>query len=145
MEHRLQGHQLILHIYRFCVASAYGSLALENLSNFKTENSGIVFICVKLQCKFNISSYCSTFADVCLSICRLVLPFERQLRGEEYKPLPPPKPRKQYKKSPDMKSVKPDKRRKKPTEKEEKTNSKVRVYIYRFFAEAFFQDSVQYR
>ncbi|KAL0979414.1 hypothetical protein UPYG_G00184770 [Umbra pygmaea] len=30
---------------------------------------------------------------------RLVLPFERQLRGEEDKPLPPSKPRKQYKRS----------------------------------------------
>ncbi|XP_029493693.1 AT-rich interactive domain-containing protein 5A-like isoform X3 [Oncorhynchus nerka] len=32
---------------------------------------------------------------------RLVLPFERQLRGEEDKPLPPSKPRKQYKRSPE--------------------------------------------
>ncbi|XP_041957328.1 AT-rich interactive domain-containing protein 5A isoform X1 [Alosa sapidissima] len=56
---------------------------------------------------------------------RLVLPFERQLRGEEYKPLPPSKPRKLYKKSPDLKSVKPEaKRRRKLTETEEKTHSK---------------------
>ncbi|XP_031425892.1 AT-rich interactive domain-containing protein 5A isoform X2 [Clupea harengus] len=56
---------------------------------------------------------------------RLVLPFERQLRGEEYKPLPPSKPRKLYKKSPDLKSVKPEaKRRKNKTEREEKTHSK---------------------
>ncbi|XP_062399722.1 AT-rich interactive domain-containing protein 5A [Sardina pilchardus] len=53
---------------------------------------------------------------------RLVLPFERQLRGEEYKPLPPSKPRKLYKKSPDIKSVKPEaKRRRKLIETEEKT------------------------
>ncbi|XP_006625553.3 AT-rich interactive domain-containing protein 5A [Lepisosteus oculatus] len=37
---------------------------------------------------------------------RLVLPFERHLRGEEDKPLPPAKPRKQYKTTKDAKSKK---------------------------------------
>lgn len=32
-------------------------------------------------------------------LCRLVLPYERHRRGEEDKPLPPSKPRKQYKRS----------------------------------------------
>ncbi|XP_048836008.1 AT-rich interactive domain-containing protein 5A isoform X2 [Brienomyrus brachyistius] len=43
---------------------------------------------------------------------KLVLPFERQLRGEEDKPLPPAKPRKQYKKSPDSKNSKAEGRKK---------------------------------
>ncbi|XP_061116165.1 AT-rich interactive domain-containing protein 5A isoform X1 [Conger conger] len=43
---------------------------------------------------------------------RLVLPFERQIRGEEDKPLPPTKPRKQYKKSLEGKSGKPEGKRK---------------------------------
>lgn len=34
-----------------------------------------------------------------LSLNRLVLPYERHRRGEEDKPLPPSKPRKQYKRS----------------------------------------------
>ncbi|XP_036383096.1 AT-rich interactive domain-containing protein 5A isoform X1 [Megalops cyprinoides] len=44
---------------------------------------------------------------------RLVLPFERQLRGEEDKPLPPAKPRKQYKKSPEGKGSKAEGKKKK--------------------------------
>lgn len=59
-------------------------------------------------------------SPACLSFCcfkffaldRLVLPFERQLRGEEDKPLPPAKPRKQYKKSPDSKNSKAEGRKK---------------------------------
>ncbi|XP_051510177.1 AT-rich interactive domain-containing protein 5A [Myxocyprinus asiaticus] len=43
---------------------------------------------------------------------RLVLPFERQLRGEEDKPLPPSKPRKQYKRSPENRGSKPERKRK---------------------------------
>ncbi|XP_056147513.1 AT-rich interactive domain-containing protein 5A [Lampris incognitus] len=43
---------------------------------------------------------------------RLVLPFERQLRGEEDKPLPPSKPRKQYKRNLDGKVRKPAVKRK---------------------------------
>ncbi|KAJ8285906.1 hypothetical protein GJAV_G00032340 [Gymnothorax javanicus] len=43
---------------------------------------------------------------------RLVLPFERHIRGEEDKPLPPAKPRKQYKKSLEGKSGKPEAKRK---------------------------------
>lgn len=43
---------------------------------------------------------------------RLVLPFERQIRGEEDKPLPPAKPRKQYKKSMEGKSGKTEGKRK---------------------------------
>ncbi|KAI1900811.1 hypothetical protein AGOR_G00053710 [Albula goreensis] len=43
---------------------------------------------------------------------RLVLPFERQLRGEEDKPLPPAKPRKQYKKSLEGKNSKAEGKKK---------------------------------
>ncbi|XP_030621977.1 AT-rich interactive domain-containing protein 5A [Chanos chanos] len=50
---------------------------------------------------------------------RLVLPFERHLKGEEDKPLPPSKPRKQYKKSPEGKSNKTEaKRKRKLTDRE---------------------------
>ncbi|KAL2092805.1 hypothetical protein ACEWY4_012603 [Coilia grayii] len=57
---------------------------------------------------------------------RLILPFEKQLRGEEYKPLPPSKPRKLYKKSPDMKRSKAEgKTRRKTTAREEKTTLEV--------------------
>ncbi|CAB1319727.1 unnamed protein product [Coregonus sp. 'balchen'] len=48
---------------------------------------------------------------------RLVLPFERQLRGEEDKPLPPSKPRKQYKRSPEG-SMSEGKRKRPHLEKE---------------------------
>ncbi|MBN3310138.1 ARI5A protein, partial [Amia calva] len=44
---------------------------------------------------------------------RLVLPFERHLRGEEDKPLPPAKPRKQYKTGKDCKGKKAECKRKK--------------------------------
>ncbi|KAJ8380116.1 hypothetical protein SKAU_G00008940 [Synaphobranchus kaupii] len=43
---------------------------------------------------------------------RLVLPLERQIRGEEDKPLPPAKPRKQYKKTLEGKSGKAEGKRK---------------------------------
>uniref|UniRef100_A0A4W5KSX3 ARID domain-containing protein n=1 Tax=Hucho hucho TaxID=62062 RepID=A0A4W5KSX3_9TELE len=55
---------------------------------------------------------------------RLVLPFERQLRGEEDKPLPPSKPRKQYKRSPDGKGSKSEGKRKRP-HLEKETDSEV--------------------
>ncbi|XP_016094758.1 AT-rich interactive domain-containing protein 5A-like [Sinocyclocheilus grahami] len=50
---------------------------------------------------------------------RLVLPFERQLRGEEDKPLPPSKPRKQYKRSPENRGSKPESKKKRKMEREE--------------------------
>ncbi|XP_056629163.1 AT-rich interactive domain-containing protein 5A isoform X1 [Triplophysa dalaica] len=50
---------------------------------------------------------------------RLVLPFERQLRGEEDKPLPPAKPRKQYKRNPENRGSKPESKKKRKMEKEE--------------------------
>ncbi|KAJ8400964.1 hypothetical protein AAFF_G00389210 [Aldrovandia affinis] len=50
---------------------------------------------------------------------RLVLPFERQLRGEEDKPLPPAKPRKQYKKSLEGKSGKAEGKRKRSQQEAE--------------------------
>lgn len=43
---------------------------------------------------------------------RLVLPFERQIKGEEDKPLPPSKPRKPYKRNLDGKVHKTEKKRK---------------------------------
>ncbi|XP_074526803.1 AT-rich interactive domain-containing protein 5A [Halichoeres trimaculatus] len=43
---------------------------------------------------------------------KLVLPFERHMKGEEDKPLPPSKPRKPYKRSLDSKLHKPEKKRK---------------------------------
>ncbi|XP_028852243.1 AT-rich interactive domain-containing protein 5A isoform X2 [Denticeps clupeoides] len=53
-----------------------------------------------------------------LTIYRLVLAFERQLRGEEDKPLPPSKPRKPYKKSPDRKNIKPESKKRRKREEE---------------------------
>ncbi|XP_043103288.1 AT-rich interactive domain-containing protein 5A isoform X2 [Puntigrus tetrazona] len=50
---------------------------------------------------------------------RLVLPFERQMRGEEDKPLPPSKPRKQYKRSPENRGSKPESKKKRKMEREE--------------------------
>ncbi|NP_001314703.1 AT-rich interactive domain-containing protein 5A [Danio rerio] len=50
---------------------------------------------------------------------RLVLPFERQLRGEEDKPLPPSKPRKQYKRSPENRGSKPESKKKRKMERDE--------------------------
>ncbi|KAL1269373.1 hypothetical protein QQF64_031662 [Cirrhinus molitorella] len=50
---------------------------------------------------------------------RLVLPFERQLRGEEDKPLPPSKPRKQYKRSPEIRGSKPEGKKKRKMDREE--------------------------
>ncbi|XP_051964658.1 AT-rich interactive domain-containing protein 5A-like [Xyrauchen texanus] len=50
---------------------------------------------------------------------RLVLPFERELRGEEDKPLPPSKPRKQYKRSPENRGSKPESKKKRKMEREE--------------------------
>ncbi|KAL4597416.1 AT-rich interactive domain-containing protein 5A-like isoform X1, partial [Arapaima gigas] len=50
---------------------------------------------------------------------RLVLPFERHLRGEEDKPLPPAKPRKQYKKSPEGKGSKMDSKKKRNQQERE--------------------------
>ncbi|XP_067269081.1 AT-rich interactive domain-containing protein 5A [Pseudorasbora parva] len=50
---------------------------------------------------------------------RLVLPFERQLKGEEDKPLPPSKPRKQYKRSPENRGSKPESKKKRKMEREE--------------------------
>ncbi|XP_055023660.2 AT-rich interactive domain-containing protein 5A [Misgurnus anguillicaudatus] len=50
---------------------------------------------------------------------RLVLPFERQLRGEEDKPLPPAKPRKQYKRSPENRGSKTENKKKRKMEREE--------------------------
>ncbi|KAM6954433.1 AT-rich interactive domain-containing protein 5A [Aplochiton taeniatus] len=56
---------------------------------------------------------------------RLLLPFERQLRGEEDKPLPPSKPRKQYKRSLDAKISKSE-GKKKRTQSEKEMDSEVR-------------------
>ncbi|XP_018599477.2 AT-rich interactive domain-containing protein 5A isoform X1 [Scleropages formosus] len=50
---------------------------------------------------------------------RLVLPFERHLRGEEDKPLPPAKPRKQYKKSPEGKGSKTETKKRKSQQERE--------------------------
>ncbi|TRY81609.1 hypothetical protein DNTS_031005 [Danionella cerebrum] len=50
---------------------------------------------------------------------RLVLPFERRMRGEEDKPLPPSKPRKQYKRSPEAGENKPEIKKRRKTEREE--------------------------
>ncbi|XP_073675102.1 AT-rich interactive domain-containing protein 5A [Garra rufa] len=50
---------------------------------------------------------------------RLVLPFERQLRGEEDKPLPPSKPRKQYKRSPEIRGSKPEGKKKRKMDRED--------------------------
>lgn len=47
------------------------------------------------------------------------MPFERQLRGEEDKPLPPSKPRKQYKRSPENRGSKPESKKKRKMEREE--------------------------
>lgn len=49
-----------------------------------------------------------------LQLCftRLVLPFERHMKGEEDKPLPPSKPRKPYKRNLDGKVHKAEKKRK---------------------------------
>lgn len=58
---------------------------------------------------------------------RLVLPFERQLRGEEDKPPPPSKPRKQYKRSPDGKGSKSEGKRKRP-HLEKETDSEGQVH-----------------
>lgn len=49
---------------------------------------------------------------------RLVLPFERHLKGEEDKPLPPSKPRKPYKRNLDGKIYKADGKRKKTLDKD---------------------------
>lgn len=46
-----------------------------------------------------------------LSLGRLVLPYERHRRGEEDKPLPPSKPRKQYKRSEEGKGKSESKKR----------------------------------
>lgn len=56
---------------------------------------------------------------------RLVLPFERHLKGEEDKPLPPSKPRKPYKRSLNSKLNKPEKKRKR-SQLESETDSEVR-------------------
>ncbi|XP_010874684.2 AT-rich interactive domain-containing protein 5A isoform X2 [Esox lucius] len=58
---------------------------------------------------------------------RLVLPFERQLRGEEDKPLPPSKPRKQYKRSSESKGSKSEGKRKRP-HLEKETDSEGQVH-----------------
>lgn len=46
-----------------------------------------------------------------LSLGRLVLPYERHRRGEEDKPLPPSKPRKQYKRNEEGKGKTESKKR----------------------------------
>ena len=53
---------------------------------------------------------------------RLVLPFERERRGEEDKPLPQSKPRKQYKRGLEGKGCKSDGKRK-STQLEKDTDS----------------------
>ncbi|KAK2837486.1 hypothetical protein Q5P01_014698 [Channa striata] len=50
---------------------------------------------------------------------RLVLPFERHIKGEEDKPLPPSKPRKPYKRNLDGKANKADMKRKRPQSDQE--------------------------
>lgn len=58
---------------------------------------------------------------------RLVLPFERQMKGEEDKPLPPSKPRKPYKRNLDGKVHKTEKKRKR-TQSDRETDSEVNIY-----------------
>lgn len=56
---------------------------------------------------------------------RLVLPFERQMKGEEDKPLPPSKPRKPYKRNLDGKVHKTEKKRKRM---DREMDSEVNIY-----------------
>ncbi|KAM3868295.1 AT-rich interactive domain-containing protein 5A [Diretmus argenteus] len=59
---------------------------------------------------------------------RLVLPFERHLRGEEDKPLPPSKPRKPYKRNVDGKSSKTEGRKKRtPSDSEMESELQVQM------------------
>ncbi|KAK5871528.1 hypothetical protein PBY51_004407 [Eleginops maclovinus] len=57
---------------------------------------------------------------------KLVLPFERHLKGEEDKPLPPSKPRKPYKRNSDGKVTKAEKKRKR-TQSEREMDSELEI------------------
>lgn len=59
---------------------------------------------------------------------RLVLPFERRIKGEDDKPLPPSKPRKPYKRNLDGKVHKAEKKRKR-TESDREMDPEVTYYI----------------
>ncbi|MGH0173821.1 UNVERIFIED_CONTAM: hypothetical protein FKN15_066682, partial [Acipenser sinensis] len=54
---------------------------------------------------------------------RLVLPFERRLRGEEDKPLPVAKPRKQYKSTKEGKGARAEGKRKRSSEEEKEVKT----------------------
>lgn len=57
------------------------------------------------------------------------MPFERQLKGEEDKPLPPSKPRKQYKRSPENRGSKPESKKKRKMEREECEVSRKKMHL----------------
>lgn len=59
---------------------------------------------------------------------RLVLPFERHIKGEEDKPLPPSKPRKPYKRNLDGKVNKAEGKRKR-TQSDREIDSEVTYYV----------------
>lgn len=62
---------------------------------------------------------------------RLVLPFERHIKGEEDRPLPPSKPRKPYKRNLDGKVTKTEKKRKR-TQSDREMDSEMEVlYLLR--------------
>ncbi|XP_034004616.1 AT-rich interactive domain-containing protein 5A isoform X1 [Trematomus bernacchii] len=61
---------------------------------------------------------------------KLVLPFERHIKGEEDRPLPPSKPRKPYKRNSDGKITKVEKKRKR-TESERDMDSEMEVLTQR--------------
>ncbi|KAI4890142.1 hypothetical protein NFI96_020027, partial [Prochilodus magdalenae] len=58
---------------------------------------------------------------------RLVLPFERHRRGEEDKPLPPSKPRKQYKRSDESKGSKSESKKRRRTAERDDLEEKLRA------------------
>ena len=57
---------------------------------------------------------------------RLVLPFERHIKGEEDRPLPPSKPRKPYKRNLDGKVPKAERKRKR-TQSDREMDSEMEV------------------
>lgn len=60
---------------------------------------------------------------------RLVLPFERHIKGEEDRPLPPSKPRKPYKRNLDGKVAKAE-RKKKRTQSDREMDSEMEVTYF---------------
>lgn len=70
------------------------------------------------------SKQCIKEKDVCKPeidrlFTRLVLPFERHIKGEDDKPLPPSKPRKPYKRNQEGKMNKADGKRKRSSSERE--------------------------